>query len=271
MNTGGIQLIQMKSEKIQDYQVNVVLPTGYDSEKKYRTIYMQDGGNAATQAMNYIDHLIITEQIEPMILVGIVPVDRNNDYTPWEAPSLLPNQPNLGGHAIEYLHVLVHEIKPFIDLNYASNPSPSHTAIAGCSFGGLVSIFASYYYPKVFHDYIILSASFWYDGLLPYLQGEEIIRQGKSYQKPAINRENHQMYLYVGEIEGIYRNSAQKHMTEYTKKAYDELKKEGFADSNLLLETHPEGTHDVYFFSPHFIRALRWLYGNKTHIPANFE
>ncbi|GGP10653.1 alpha/beta hydrolase [Oceanobacillus neutriphilus] len=263
--------MQIKSEKIHDYQVTVVLPTGYDSEKTYRTIYMHDGGNAATQAMNYIDHLIITEQIEPMILVGVVPIDRNNDYTPWVTSSLLPNQPNLGGQAKEYLHVLVHEIKPFIDMNYATNASPDHTAIAGCSFGGLVSIFASYYYPKIFHDYIILSASFWYDGFIQYLQGEEVVRQGKSYQKPVINRENHQMYLYVGEIEGIYRESAQKHMVDYTKKAYGELKKEGFSDSNLLFETHPEGTHDVYFFSPHFIRALRWLYGDKKIRPASFE
>ncbi|WP_205410335.1 alpha/beta hydrolase [Gracilibacillus timonensis] len=263
--------MQRQQEKIHNYQVNVVLPTNYDSEKQYRTIYMHDGGNAATQAMNYIDHLIITEQIEPIILVGIVPIDRNNDYTPWETSSLLPNQPNLGGQADEYLHILVHEIKPYIDLHYATNAAPSHTAIAGCSFGGLVSIFASYYYPKVFHDYIILSASFWYDGLLPYLQGDLVTRSGRSYQKPIINRKNHRMYLYVGEIEGIYRDSAQKHMVEYTKKAYAELKKEGFSDSNLLFETHPEGTHDVYFFSPHFIRALRWLYGDKKNGSTNFD
>jgi predicted alpha/beta superfamily hydrolase len=61
--------------------------------------------------------------------------------------------------------------------DYAANPEPSHTAISGSSLGGLVSTFASYYYPEVFHQYISyisLSASFWYEDVLRYLQGEKI-------------------------------------------------------------------------------------------------
>ncbi len=264
-------MLQVQLEKIHHYQVTVVLPSGYNTSNKYRTIYMHDGGNAAIQAMNLIDHLIITKQIEPIIIVGIVPIDRNNDYTPWESPSFQPNTPNLGGEAEKYLHILVNHIKPVVDAKYATDPSPAHTAICGCSFGGLVSVFASYYYPEVFHHYIILSASFWYDGVLQYLQGEEIIRSGKSYKKPLINRKPHQMYLYVGELEGIYRDSAQMYMVDYTKKASVELMQEGFLDSKFLFETHPEGTHDVYFFSPHFIRALRWLYGNQARNNATMK
>lgn len=258
-------MIQIKSEKIDNYQVNIALPSGYHVENNYRTIYMHDGGNGATQVMNYIDHLIISKQIEPVIIVGIIPNNRNDDYTPWEAPSLLPNVPTLGGQAKNYLDTLVNKIKPFIDANYATNPASSHTTISGCSFGGLVSIFASYYYPEVFHHYIILSASFWYDGVLQYMQGEEIIRNGTSYKKPVINRENHHMYLYVGEIEGIYRDTVQKHMVSDTKKACEELMKEGFQPENILFEQHPEGTHDAYFFSMHFLRALQWLYGIKQN------
>lgn len=253
-------MIQMKKEKIANYDVSIVLPTDYDETKQYRIIYMHDGGNAAIQAMNYIDHLIITKQIEPIIFIGIEPINRNNDYTPWEAPDLMPNAPRLGGQAKAYLDVVVTQIKPYIDKHYATNPEPSHTAIAGCSYGGLVSVFASYYYPEVFHQYIILSASFWYEDVLRYVQGEEVVRQENSYVKPAVDRQHHQMYLYVGEFEGIYRDSLQKNMVAYTKKAYEEFAKEGYAKDNILFEVHPEGTHDVYFFSPHFIKALRWLY-----------
>ncbi|MCD5003534.1 alpha/beta hydrolase [Enterococcus saccharolyticus] len=258
-------MLQIKTEKIHDYQITIVLPTIYDESKKYPTIYMHDGGNAAKQALNYIDHLIITEKIEPLIIVGIDPIDRNNDYTPWTMTPLFPNQPIPEGKAKEYLYTLVHKIKPFIDTAYATNPDPKFTAIAGCSFGGLVSIFASYYYPEVFYKYIVLSASFWYEDVLRYMQGETVNKLENNYQKPTINREKHQMYLYVGELEGIYRDSVQKYMVTYTKKAYHELQKEGFSSSQLLLETHPEGTHDVYFFSPHFIRALHWIYGKNEH------
>ncbi len=258
-------MISIKYEKINQYDVSIVLPSGYDPAKQYRTIYMHDGGNGAIQAMNYIDHLIITAQIEPLIIIGIVPIDRNNEYTPWEAPSLMPNTPNLGGQVKNYLDTIVHQIKPYIDTHYATNPAPSYTAIAGCSFGGLASIFASYYYPEVFHQYIVLSASFWYEDVLQYIRGEEVKRQGNTYIKPAVNRQNHHLYLYVGELEGIHRDSIQKNMVEATKKAYQELTKEDYLEGNLLFELNPEGTHDVCFFSQHFIRALRWLYGGGTH------
>lgn len=257
-------MIQIKSEKICGYELSIVLPSGYNTQNKYPTIYMHDGGNGAIQVINYIDHLILSKEIEPFIIVGIIPNNRNNNYTPWEAQSLLPNAPNLGGEAKEYLDTVVNKIKPYIDDNYATNPAPSHTAISGCSLGGLVSNFASYYYPEIFHHYIILSASFWYDGVIQYIQGQEIIRKETSYKKPIINRENHRMYLYVGEREGIYRESVQKHMVDFTKKAHKELVQEGFRVENILFEQNPEGTHDTYFFSMHFLRGLQWLYGNKS-------
>lgn len=49
-------------------------------------------------------------------------------------------------------------------------------------------------------------------------------------------------------------------MVNHTKKAYEQFAKEGYLESNLLFELHPEGTHDVCFFSTYFINALRWLY-----------
>lgn len=254
-------MIQIKNEYIANFKVSVILPTGYNPHKQYRTIYLQDGGNAAKQALNYIDRLIITEQIEP-IIIGVHPNNREEDYTPWQAAALQADKPASGGKATKYLHLLVNEIKPFIDKHYATNPSAGYTAIGGCSFGGLVSIFASYYYPEIFHHYIVLSASFWYKDVLNFLQGRKITHQGVSYKKPDIDRKSHKMYLYVGELEGIHRDSVQKHMVEYTKQAVHAIKQEGFSDANLLFETTAEGTHDVYFFSPYFIRSLFWLYGN---------
>ncbi|MFJ9383792.1 alpha/beta hydrolase [Peribacillus sp. NPDC101481] len=257
-------MIRYLDEKIANYEVCVILPSGYDQTKKYRTIYMHDGGETAKQAANYIDHLILSEQIEPLIVIGIEPIDRKNDYTPWEAPSLAPHGPTFEGRAQVYLHTVVTEIKPYIDAHYATNPEPSHTAISGCSLGGLVSIFASYYYPEVFHQYISLSASFWYEDVLRYLQGEKIERQGNIHLKPTVNRQSHQLYLYVGELEGIYKETIQKHMVDYTKKAHLEFIKEGYLESNLLFASDPEGTHDDLFFTNYFIQSLRWLYGRET-------
>ncbi|MBD8006276.1 alpha/beta hydrolase [Bacillus norwichensis] len=257
-------MILFHSEKIAHYEIRVILPSGYDSTKQYRTIYMHDGGDTAIQCVDYIDHLIISGQIEPLIIIGIEPNDRHNDYTPWAAPSLAPHTPMFGGQAKAYLQTVVTKIKPYIDAHYATNPAPSHTAISGCSFGGLVSIFASYYYPEVFHQYISLSASFWYKDVLQFIQGKQVNRQEHTYIKPTVNRENHQLYLYVGELEGIYKDTIQAHMVDYTKKAHREFIEEGYLESKLLFELNPEGTHDDLFFSKYFIRALHWLYENKS-------
>ncbi|WP_285767258.1 alpha/beta hydrolase-fold protein [Peribacillus sp. SI8-4] len=257
-------MVRYVTNKIADYEVCVILPSSYDHTKKYRTIYMHDGGETAKQAVNHIDHLILSGQIEPLIVIGIDSINRNDDYTPWAAPSLAPHRGGFGGHAAAYLHTVVTEIKPYIDVHYATNPAPSHTAISGCSLGGLVSIFASYYYPEVFHQYISLSPSFWYEDVLRYLQGEKIERQGKSYTKPTVNRQNHQLYLYVGELEGIYKQTAQKHMVDYTKKAHLEFIKEGYSEDHLSFESDPEGTHDDLFFSTYFVHALRRLFAIKA-------
>ncbi|MES1041783.1 alpha/beta hydrolase-fold protein [Peribacillus simplex] len=130
------------------------------------------------------------------------------------------------------------------DAHYATNPEPSHIAISGCSLGGLVSIFISHYYPEAFNQYISLSASFWYEDVLRYLHGEKMERQGNIHLKPTVNRQDHQLYLYVGELEGMYKETIQRYMVDYTKKAHLEFIKEGDSESNLLFELNQEGTHD---------------------------
>jgi enterochelin esterase-like enzyme len=68
-------MIRYLDEKIANYEVFVILPSGYDQTKKYRTIYMHDGRETAKQAANFIDHLILSGQIEPLIVIGIEPID----------------------------------------------------------------------------------------------------------------------------------------------------------------------------------------------------
>ncbi|MFJ5748243.1 hypothetical protein ACIP97_06505 [Peribacillus frigoritolerans] len=57
-----------------------------------------------------------------------------------------------------------------------------------------------------------------------------------------MNRQNHQLYIYVGELEGIYKETIQKHMVDYTKKAHLEFIKEGYLEPNLLFASDPKGT-----------------------------
>lgn len=196
-------MLQLKREFVCDHSIDIVLPSDYDPTGSYRTIYLQDGGNGAKQALNYIDHLTRTDQIEPLILVGITPLDRNEEYTPWPAVPLVSGRQKAGGQAKKYLDLLVNEVKPLIDAKYATNPDVGQTAIGGCSFGGLLAVLASYYYPEVFQDYIILSASFWYEGMRDFMEGKNVSIQDQTYQKPVVDRQKQRLFLSVGALEGI--------------------------------------------------------------------
>ena len=56
---------------------------------------------------------------------------------------------------------LVKELKPYIDANFRTMPDREHTAIAGSSMGGLMSLYAATVYNKVFSKAACLSPSLW--------------------------------------------------------------------------------------------------------------
>lgn len=252
--------MQIHYKTIHEYQVEIILPTGYDERLAYPTLYLQDGGNGASQIRNYLDHLMRSGQLEPLLLIGITPLERMTDYTPWPAPALVPTKPAFKGQAKHYLATLVHEIKPFIDREYATNPAPDKTAIGGASLGGLVSYWASYLYPEIFGTYILLSASYWFPGVMDFASGKIVEHAGKSYQKPRVARNNHRFYCSVGELEGFYHQTVQNQMPRFTREIVTSLQEEGVPAKQIRFDTHPEGTHDAYFFSKFLIQALEWLF-----------
>lgn len=236
-------------EKVADFELTIYLPNSYaEGAKRYPAIYVQDGGNVVLNAFNYLDHLFITKQLPELIFVGITSHDRNYEYTPWPADTLVPGGVLFGGGANDYIQVLADQIKPYIDAHYATMPEPEHTAIAGCSFGGLVSAHAYYLRSDTFGKSAWLSASFWYEGYVKHMQETPL---------PAAD---HRLYMYVGELEGIHKTTIQAEMVAQTKAAYRILLDKGFPEQNVKFETDPLGTHDSFFFAMKFIHALRWLF-----------
>lgn len=244
--------MKIKYERIKGYNISIVLPYCYNKNDKYGVIYIQDAGKPAFQSLNQLDHLMRSRTIEPLIIVGIEPQCRIDDYTPWPATATVEGKADFGGCAKRYLNDLIYSIKPFIEQNYIVHSEREHTAIAGCSLGGLLTIFASYWHPDIFGKYIAISPSLWYKDVIKFISLKDF--------KPAVNRKVQKMYLYVGELEGIYKQTVQKHITDNAVHAYKYFQEEGFDNNNLLLETDPEGTHDYLFFSRYFISALKWMY-----------
>lgn len=237
---------------LEGYTINIVLPYDYEqSDTAYPVVYVQDGGDMVMDCYNQLDYMIRTKQIVPCIFVGIEPIDRNRDYTPWRAPGLSQGRPDFGGGAKGYLYVLGSLIKPHIDKIYRTKPESENTTIAGGSLGALVSLLASYWYPNIFGNYILLSPSMWYEGVLDFLQKEKL----------SLNRSKQRIYMYVGDVEGIYHTTRQQHMVPNCKEAAEILKEENFALFDFIL--YPGGTHDAHFFAYYFIDAMKRLFPSE--------
>ncbi|MCA9794119.1 MAG: alpha/beta hydrolase, partial [Candidatus Eremiobacteraeota bacterium] len=147
----------------------VYLPPGYgeDPNRRYPVLYLQDGQNVFDRRTAFMgrewgvdevaDELIRKGEIEDLIIVGVSNTPaRMDEYSQVKDPDYG------GGHADDYGHFLVDEVKPFIDANYLTDTRPASTTVAGSSMGGLVSLFLAFQYPHVFGMAGALSPSLWW-------------------------------------------------------------------------------------------------------------
>ena len=238
-----------RMEQLKGRELHIYLPPSYHhGECSYPVMYLQDAGEVMQQGLNFLEHLMLTGQLPELILIGIQPHERRDEYTPWPAPPILSGGKGFAGQGESYLEELVHVIKPYMDASFRTIPDAKHTGIGGCSLGGLISLYAYYQYPDVFGRLAWLSTSFWYEKLISYIH-EQPLPEGE-----------HRIYMYVGELEGIYKTNIQRQMVSSTKEAYQLLSQKGLSSHQLKFETDPMGTHDDIFFGRYFPEALKWLF-----------
>jgi predicted alpha/beta superfamily hydrolase len=144
-------------------RVLIYLPKNYaTTQRRYPVIYMHDGQNlfdAYTSGYGEwgIDELM--DQIPDKDQCIIIGIDHGGDYRITEYD---PYDSKYGkGQGNAYVEFLVKNLKPYIDQHYRTLTDAKHTAIAGSSMGGLISMYAGLKYPKVFGQAGIFSPAFW--------------------------------------------------------------------------------------------------------------
>lgn len=187
VNSGRIDRYeQFPSRYVTPRNVDVWLPEGYDSSKRYAVLYMQDGQMLYDSAQTWnhqswdveeaATRLMQAKDIRDFIIVGIWNggVTRHGDYfpqkpflmlTPVEQDSLYHSRRPEGVSVFKevsirsdgYLKFIVKELKPFIDRTYNTAQNRSSTFIAGSSMGGMISWYAVCEYPGVFGGAACLS------------------------------------------------------------------------------------------------------------------
>jgi enterochelin esterase-like enzyme len=176
---------QMPSKYVGARNVDVWLPEGYSSSKKYAVLYMHDGkalfdssimwNHQAWQVDKVASQLMQSHLIKDCIVVGIYngEAKRHSEYFPQKPFKLLTQvqqdviykatrgatQPIFADtiQSDNYLKFIVKELKPFIDSHFATLKDRANTFIAGSSMGGLISMYAICEYPNVFGGAACLS------------------------------------------------------------------------------------------------------------------
>lgn len=157
------------------HKVHVLLPRGYGScDSGYPVIYMNDGdtafwpggpGNKSWRVQNALSALYAQGSLRKVIVVAIVPVDRDFEYSHVQ---VAPDRKCCG--ADRYVSYVADSVRGFINRSYRTQRDAASTAIIGSSRGGLAAFYLATRRPEVFGRAGCMSSSFW-AGLDPVLGG----------------------------------------------------------------------------------------------------
>ncbi|MCC7131491.1 MAG: alpha/beta hydrolase [Gemmatimonadales bacterium] len=187
----GVRLMvrrRILSPELRNYRdVVVALPPSYDAgSDRYPVVYMQDGQNLFDPATSYAGHWRLLDTLADLgargveaIVVGIANAGRHRlyEYSPFRDPH------RGGGGGDRYLAFTAETLKPMIDTGFRTLAERRHTAIAGSSMGGLISLYALYRYADVFGSAAALSPSVWFArrAILPYIARHADLAVGRLY------------------------------------------------------------------------------------------
>lgn len=162
------------------FDTKISLPDNYNKENKYPLILLNDG------EINYLENLK-----ETAILVGLIPQNRLDAFTPWKASNLKPSMPDFGGKLDEYHNQVFEHLLPELLCNYSIDESK--IAYGGYSLGGLAAVYSLYSTtaPSIIFS---LCGSFWYPQFLDYCESHTILNKKVS------------LYLQNGKAEGSKHN-----------------------------------------------------------------
>ncbi len=151
------------------YDLYVKLPPGYDkpenSQRRYPVLYLNDGPYTFQVASGVTRVPFNHGTFEDFILVGVsyaqgedAVASRERDLTPLVDSR---NKSHATGGASAYLGFLKNEAMPLVEKTYRIDPH--RRTLAGQSYGGLFGIWVLFNEPELFQNYILTSASLWYN------------------------------------------------------------------------------------------------------------
>ncbi|HYC30891.1 MAG TPA: alpha/beta hydrolase-fold protein, partial [Gemmatimonadales bacterium] len=226
--------------------VLVCLPPSYrESRRSYPVVYMHDGQNlfdaeasfAGDWGMRRILASAARRGLEP-IVVGVPNLGpaRLDEYSPYH-----DEEAGGGGRGAAYAAFVAGTLKRLVDRRFRTRRGRAHTAIAGSSMGGLISLYAFFRHPAVFGAAGVLSPSLWFAG------GAIFSTIERAEMAPG------RIYLDIGATEGERHVANARRMREL-------LVAKGYRpDRELRWLESRTGRHDERSWGRRFARALPFL------------
>ncbi|MBE0341009.1 alpha/beta hydrolase [Paenibacillus sp. 28ISP30-2] len=226
-------------------------PASVNDNGPYPVLYVQDGSSLFLSGSIELERPFSTGELPGVVLVGIQPVNRLDDYTPWKAAALVEGKPAFGGGGDAYLAFVVTEVMPYVEARYPVQTGPDHTGMIGASLGGLISMYAAFKCRDVFGRIGSISGSYWYPGMIDYMQSATFA---------TVSAGTHRFYVSVGTREGEGKTNVQKDMVSLTLQAREALLAQGLDEKDILLVLDQDAVHRVDFFQCQFPEAVKWLF-----------
>jgi predicted alpha/beta superfamily hydrolase len=232
-NGSIVRIENLISKYVPKRNIDVWLPLGYNTNKKYAVLYMHDGQMLYDPSITWnkkswmmdssISKLIKEDKINEVIVVGIWNGGerRHSEYFPQKPFEMLSvdekasikeavrknNSSIFNNYEINsnnYLKFIVEELKPYIDKNFSTKINASNTFIAGSSMGGLISMYAICEYPNVFGGAICMSTH--WPGIFE-MENNPIPGAFMQYLNANLpNAQNHKIYFDCGDqtLDALY-------------------------------------------------------------------
>jgi enterochelin esterase family protein len=127
-----------KTTSVQERQIKIYKPAGYDNLSTLPTLYVNDGFKAMEfcSYSNVLDNLIADKKITPALVVFIQYQESDREY-------FLNNTK-------DYITAICDELVPLIDHNYKTSHLPRDRVIAGISAGAHISLLTALKRPDKF-------------------------------------------------------------------------------------------------------------------------
>lgn len=230
----------------------------YTSEKNYPVLYLQDAQNLFNEGSEY-GNWEIDKKLALLAEYGrgdliVIAVEHGNDDRIKEY--IFDNEDvTKNAEGKKYLRFITDTLKPWIDQNYRTKKDRENTGIGGSSLGGLISIYGGFLYPEVYSKLLIFSPSLWVE---------------PENNFPMIRFENPyklKVYLYGGRQEGS-RMVGRIRLFEKTLK---KLTTQKSFDFEVRTNINDQGTHQEFFWSQEFPRAVEWLFIDSLESPVKVK